>query len=286
MRVLEEEKTYHHQLRGIQRLEYQVLKDFDKLCRENGLQYFLCFGTLLGAVRHKGFIPWDDDIDIMMLRPDYDRLCKIAPKQLDSRYFWQDYKTDRASGYLYRKIRVNDTVMATESYLHSKDMHHGVFIDIFVSDYTSDNRLLSQLHIAVTYLLGAMVTTKWTGIPRKSKLKMITTLALPLLKIIPMSWLQRAYDFSAAFFSRRRRHGNYLIASNDIDLPRGRYPSRWFKEEILTEFEQGWFPIPLENEEYLSWLYGDYRQLPPPEARSSGHTLIQVDLGDYEYLNC
>lgn len=269
------------QLRDIQRLQRKLLQEVDRLCRVNQIQYFLSGGALLGAVRHQGFIPWDDDVDIILLRKDYDTLCRVAPTQLGEEFFWQDHQTDPASAYLYRKVRLNGTVMSTSSSSRIQDMHNGVFLDVFVCDHTADFLPLAWLHIAVTYTLGALITTKWLGEPRKNKLKAVTTAALPLLRRTSMTWLHRRYDRTASFFSRRKRVGNYLISTNDIRLPKGRYPAQWFSEAVPLPFEGGHYPAPVGWEGYLTWRYGDFRQLPPPEERHSGHHLVEVNLGRY-----
>ena len=120
-------------LREIQLCQLDILKEVAGICDRNGIPYWLAAGTFLGAVRHSGFIPWDDDVDIYMKYDDLKRFKKICKKELSEKYFYQDHQTDMASHWIFAKIRANGTSMS-EQYgkdgMHA-DYHEGVWIDIF-----------------------------------------------------------------------------------------------------------------------------------------------------------
>lgn len=120
-------------LREIQLCQLDILKEVAGICDGNGIPYWLAAGTFLGAVRHSGFIPWDDDVDIYMKYDDLKRFKKICKKELSEKYFYQDHQTDMASHWIFAKIRANGTSMS-EQYgkdgMHA-DYHEGVWIDIF-----------------------------------------------------------------------------------------------------------------------------------------------------------
>ena len=97
-------------LRRLQQTEFEILKEFDRICKKHNIQYFLDSGTALGAARHKGFIPWDDDIDVGMLRSDYEHFLEICPKELEQKYFLQTIETDPGCPCLFAKIRKNGTI--------------------------------------------------------------------------------------------------------------------------------------------------------------------------------
>ena len=120
-------------LRRLQLCELEILDEFVRLCEEHGLRYYLVGGTLLGAVRHHGFIPWDDDIDVAMPRADYDRLGEICKTELDSKYFYQCPETDPHYFLSYAKVRKNGTEVYEERFKDAR-FHKGVFIDIFPLD--------------------------------------------------------------------------------------------------------------------------------------------------------
>lgn len=118
--VLDDE--LNNQIKTIQKVDIIILKEFDRVCRELGIGYFVCGGTMLGYVRHGGFIPWDDDIDVGMLREDYDRFLAEAGPLLDKRFFLQTRQSDPKIPYLFSKIRMNNTEYITE-YNEDRDFH-------------------------------------------------------------------------------------------------------------------------------------------------------------------
>ena len=114
----------------LQQKELDLLKEFVKFCELHNLTYFLIGGTLLGAIRHLGFIPWDDDIDVGMPRPDYDRFCELAEKHFVGDIFFQSYRSDKGYPYIFSKLRNSNTTFIEKIYRHVP-MNHGVYIDIF-----------------------------------------------------------------------------------------------------------------------------------------------------------
>lgn len=121
-------------LRALQLCELEILNEFVRVCERHNLRYFLVGGTLLGAVRHQGFIPWDDDIDVGMLREDYEKFSKIAQVELSEQYFYQSPQTDPHYFLTYNKIRKHGTQVYEERFRNS-NFHKGVFIDIFPLDF-------------------------------------------------------------------------------------------------------------------------------------------------------
>lgn len=128
-----------NELKAIHSLELEALTVIDQICRRHSIKYTLIDGSLLGAIRHNGFIPWDDDVDIAMLRDDLEKFKLICKTELPSKYFYQDMSTDPEYLYLFDKIRINNTLFK-ESYLAEYNINHGVFIDIFPVDNVSDNK--------------------------------------------------------------------------------------------------------------------------------------------------
>ena len=125
-KVLRIPHSHERRLDSIHEIQLAFLLETDRICRKHNIKYFLGGGTLLGAIRHKGFIPWDDDADIMMLREDFDRFCEIAPKELPSNMTFQSYHTDKACFYEFAKVRLDDTYFATDFAKDHHAMHNGI----------------------------------------------------------------------------------------------------------------------------------------------------------------
>ena len=126
--------------RKLQLCELDMLLEFRRICEKHKLQYFLCSGTLLGAVRHKGFIPWDDDVDVCMPLKDYKQFLLVAANELDDRYFLQTFETDEGCNFGFSKIRRNNTTYIPD-HLAGGYSHQGIWIDIFPMTYINTRQL-------------------------------------------------------------------------------------------------------------------------------------------------
>ena len=115
----------------------ELLEQFDRVCKKHGLRYFVYYGTLLGAVRHQGYIPWDDDIDVVMFRDDYERFQLIASEEFTEPYFFQNSYTDCVL-WPFSKIRDSRTTAIERRFTNLRDFHHGIFMDVFPLDSVSD----------------------------------------------------------------------------------------------------------------------------------------------------
>lgn len=121
------------EIRPLQMVCLEILKEIDRICTKYNIQYWLEGGSMLGAVRHHGFIPWDDDLDIAMFREDYERFLKIAQKELKPEYFLQTHEIEREYPLFFAKVRKNNTYIEEECFL-SLNFHKGIFVDIFPVD--------------------------------------------------------------------------------------------------------------------------------------------------------
>ena len=160
-----------YKLKKLQELEFDILKQFIEICDKYNLNYSLAYGTLIGAVRHKGFIPWDDDIDVAMSRADYDKFCKIMESQPLEGYFFQSYITEPQCGLIFSKIRKDNTVLS-EIYSHHINMHQGVWIDIFPYDKVSNNKIKRKIDYLMFLVWKNMYIVKcdYNMPPNRSKI--------------------------------------------------------------------------------------------------------------------
>ena len=244
-----------------------AMVQFDVVCKENGIQYFLGGGTLLGAIRHGGFIPWDDDVDLMMTRADYDRLCSLPQEAFGPRLFLQTYQTDPEYHGDMAKIRLNGTTYATEFSSRFPQMHQGIFIDIFAHDPTARTRLGRKMHIFLTTLCRSMVFHKWEETPMQyyGKHKLACKVVTFFIRRVPMRFLEGLREWVYRMFSRS--NSGLLYDGMGMHLSHGAFPAAWLKEAVEVPFEGYRLPVPKEYDKYLRYSYGDYMKIPAEHQR-------------------
>ena len=268
------------ELKKLQRIELEMLIELDRICRKHGIAYSLDGGTLLGAVRHKGFIPWDDDVDVIMLRPEYGRFRAACEQELDTRrFFLQDYKSDPGYRWGYEKLRRNGTehVRLGQEALKQRT---GVFIDIFVADHVPDSYLLRRVHHAVCFCIRKVLYAPLGAVNAPSG---FLRGWYGLLAKIPRDVPFHVRNCLASASNRRKTE---LASHYTLEYPKHcRYglPRKCFDEMADMEFEGRTFRGFKEYDPYLKMLYGNYMELPPLEQRKphlsvSKLKLIDVDL--------
>lgn len=259
-------------LRNIQLTELEILKEVDRICKENGIQYYLYGGTLLGAVRHHGFIPWDDDIDIVMHRSDYKRFKEVCKTQLGEHFFYQTCFTDSKFPMLFTKIRRNDSQVCEDKW-DVNSMHSGIFIDILPLDRYPDNKVIGRILRGMESVVQQAcaldrIHTKHIGV----------YILFGILKLFPRKarYLMREWILSLS----NMVGGTKLVCSYGSHYqPTSKrvLKSEWFTGEETMQFEDGSFYVPKGWKEYLIHLYGEYyMELPPVEKREVHLNLSKV----------
>lgn len=251
-------------LRKLQMTELEMLKEVDRICRKYNIKYSLDGGTLLGAIRHDGFIPWDDDADVVMLRSEYIKFYKACKKELDTeRYFLQDFRTDENYRWGYSKMRRNGTVFLREGQEHG-NWNQSVFIDIFVYDQVPDNKLLRRIHLFVCYCIRKGL---YSEVGKRSAPNTALRCWYKIINRIPRNRYVRLLEEIANKTNQKRtelvRHMTYPYRKEcRYGLPR-----ECFDEYIEKDFEGYSFMIFKKYDLYLTRLYGDYMTLPPVGER-------------------
>lgn len=163
-------QEYKSELNELQKTQLSMLRDFDAVCRKNNIPYQLFSGTALGAVRHHGFIPWDDDIDVVMLRENYERFFDTAAKDFDSQKYYVQREFTEHWPMFFSKLRLNGTTYIEKYHSHDAEIHQGVYIDIFPCDNLSNNRFVQKLqYIASKFVIAKSLYTR--GYETDSKIK-------------------------------------------------------------------------------------------------------------------
>ncbi|MBR5826619.1 MAG: LicD family protein [Clostridia bacterium] len=272
---------YQGKLERIKQVEMDIIKEIDRICKANGINYFLVGGSLLGGVRHKGFIPWDDDIDIGMLREDYNKFKKICPGELSDKMRYQSYSQEPQSHYIFEKIRLKETYFSTKFSNRFRDIENGIFVDVLVYDKTSNIKLLQKLHVKLIKIMSRVINVRWVNKPRKNIHYKATKLLLPVMRLIPFRVYHWCFEAVLRMFNWNKK-SKYLIDGVGQNVGKGAFPISWFDEMTEIPYEDMTFSVPAKYDEYLRHWYGDrYMELLPISSRKSGHSLKRMDLGKY-----
>lgn len=273
------DNTYDGRLKELQQCQLACLDEFDRICKAHGITYFLGGGTLLGAIRHQGIIPWDDDIDVMMLRDQYERFLAVVQKEIGPGFYYQSNKTDPDYHSVFDKIRMEGTVFKTEFSQRFSGMHQGIFIDIFVHDRTSKYKWGQKLHVFATLFVRSMVFHKWEGTDMHfyGKYRRLCRIMTWYKNRKTIKKLERLQHKVLVHFDRRRT--GYLYDGTGEHLRHGAFPQAWLSGVRMGVLNGKTYPVPLEAEKYLAYSYGeDYMRLPAPQKRKAAHPVVELQL--------
>lgn len=258
----------------LQKLELDMLREVLRITELLGIKCFLVCGSALGAVKYKGFIPWDDDIDVGMFRDDYERFCKEAQKNLSEPYFLQTYKSDPVYPLIFAKLRNSQTTYI-ESSIHSLNINHGVYIDIFPLDLYPKKRLTQHIFEIkkwyYTHLLATVYETKRTlpgEIIRRFNLMLGVDKRIPKL-IKKYERLLTAYNNTDSQIVCN--HGNWQGKLEYTDKSQ-------YGKGAGSLFEGLAVKVPEKFDEYLTRKYGDWRSDPPEKEQRGHHFYEKMDL--------
>ena len=269
---------------GIHQVQEKILdimKYIDNLCRKEGIEYYIMGGTALGAVRHGGFIPWDDDLDIFMKPIEYEKFKIAFEKDNSANYVLQEWKT--TPNYLeYAKVRMNGTTFIEEGFKGRKDMHHGIYVDIMILHKIPDNRFIQKL----VYYESKFVTL-YALSPRNWKPKSRgQSILLKCLKILPCKLMVKFFYKRIYKYDNRESKFKYCYWITPAKFNSGLFDREYFETPIDIRFEDTVLLGSKKIKEYLEYRYGDYMKLPPEESRKAAvHAMIFDVNKDYsEYM--
>ena len=266
--------------RKMQMIMLEMLIEFDRICNQHHIIYSLDGGTLLGAIRHQGFIPWDPDIDVIMHRDEYKKFKQVCRNNLDhQRFFLQDHELDPHYRWGYARLRRKGTEFVRTGHEHMK-YKTGIFMDIMLVDNVPDSPLLRKFHGIFCYSIRKIL---WSEAGKSLHPKWYFRLWYKFLYHIPKEWVFKARESVAAKCNAkdtkliRRMTGGYPTACKYGT------PKIFYQNRIRMKFEGRLFWGFSEYDQYLKLVYGDYMKLPPlhervPHIPCSKYQLVEPEL--------
>ena len=267
-------------LRELQECELEILKEFVRICKKHNLTYYLAWGTLLGAVRHQGFIPWDDDIDVCMPYDDYCKFKEVSKTELSQEYYYQDWEKEKEFFLPWAKLRKNETTCMTRSESNLK-IHWGVGIDIFPLIKMDEEKCSISKKMA-KYILFFIVQRAYVSTKRVSLTKKIKNL---IYVLIPKNWDAAIVNYCMQIMNKVKKDERYYW-DWDMDMSHDEccFPKEIFGVGKEYLFEDVMLNCPKDSRAYLKRVYGDDYMVVPEVKDRVDHGDIIVDLEkDYSY---
>lgn len=263
-------------LKKLQNTELSILEAIADLCEKHGITFFLDYGTLLGAIRHNGIIPWDDDVDISMPYPDYVRFLEIAQTELGEKYYVQNHETEDHFFRPYTKICMNGTTVLPHGW-EDWDIHHGAWVDVFpmfYSDSEKDCKKKSRIYKLCTFL---QEKNYYRSCMKHSKRTLRTSavyLLLLLVSIIPIRARKKLHSRLFRYICSEK-DGRYLCRCALI--VRRFDKASYMGPPCYHAFEHLSLRVPSDYDTILRTEYGDYMQFPPEDKRGNhGEIFVQI----------
>lgn len=267
------------QLQELKIRERDMLECFVNICNKYGIKYFVQGGTLLGTVRHGGFIPWDDDVDVSLPRDEYERFLAIAEKELPEYYFLQTKDTDPEYPNNFAKIRDSRTTFV-ETSARNLNINHGAYIDIFPLDnYPSSKK--AKIYELKKKLLTWRIN-KVFYLPNMSLIsKIVTVITMILFPSLKGAINKREKLFKSVPLTDR------VVNNSGAWLDKEIIPREWVQGSIQMKFEGIKVNVSDRYDEWLTYVYGDYMSLPPENERVGHHYVDLFDMNKSytEYIN-
>lgn len=262
----------------LQEVLLEIALEVDRICKKHNINYFLDSGSALGAVRHKGFIPWDDDLDIGMLREDYEKFLQVAQGELGDKYFLQTVDTDKYYNNFFAKVRKNDT-KAIEPVIRKSKMHKGIWIDIFPFDYIPRRIAIDTIKQVnnLQYLYHCMILPAPYDKPELSLEYIKKYLKHKLKRLIwPIKYgKENIKEKIVNIINKKYEHEDQVIVCYPYINPVIYFEKDIFSSTKDIDFEGEKFKILNNVDRYLEQVYGDYMTIPDVENQQT-HELLDI----------
>lgn len=268
-------------LKRIHKIQVEILDEIVRICEKYSLEYCLIGGTLLGAIRHKGFIPWDDDLDITMPRDSYEKFIRLCNSELNSKYLLDIYETNPDYWLPFAKVRKKNTAYVEKSRAHKKNIPHGIWVDIFPLDNVKhQNSILQFIQAKLVKGIKAYITIK-QGYAAADDLKKL--LFFNLLRFLS---IKHAFAIQKKLMTlwNNQKTDYFVNLGSQYDYRKQTMPKSKYFPAVKVEFEGKYYNAPREWDFILRRIFEDYMQLPPEEERVN-HKPVRIELGD-EVIDC
>lgn len=269
------------ELEMLHHLELKIAQEIKRICDKNSIKYGLSGGSLIGAVRHKGFIPWDDDMDIDMTRENYEKFQKICASELGAEFKLINWHTEKDYWNGFSKITLIDTEVIEET-SEKAPFKLGVYVDIFPWDRVPNNKIVQVLHEkTIRFLLLVLLAKHNIQIPKKSSRfkKGLYKILRTLTKYIKQDKIVEAYEKILCFYDDSETKC-VTCAVGVQGYQKNKVPAEWFKDYTELPFEDTRFSAIKKYDKLLRKSYGNYMRMPPEEERRT-HNFLKLDLGKY-----
>ncbi len=260
-----------YDLREIQKKMLDMLIELDRICKTHNIKYSLEGGSLLGAVKYGGFVPWDDDIDVVMTRENYEKFKSACKTDLNSGFFLQNTDTEKLHPLNYSKLRTNDTIYMQKNYAHL-DIHHGLFLDVFPLDYVDKKTFRGWCS-----LLGLFFGARTRKLNIRMKQPKWKKLIYSVVSIMPISWINNILNL--VFKALGKKKTEYVFEMCSPVLSNSFQKASRYEEYTELEFEGRKFMVIKDYEALLKEKFGDYMNTEPdPSTRGPSHAIIKCKL--------
>ena len=258
-----------------------IADEIDRICRKNDINYSMIGGTLLGAIRHKGFIPWDDDMDFAMTRKDYDKFFDVCTTELDKRFAVYTIENSENYGYGFGKVVLRNTRIKQEG---SKEINpvNEIWVDIFPFDNIPDSFGRRLIHKSINYLFIKLIEERLDGFDLEGSSlakKCVVAVLHVINKFIKLEYLKAVLIKNQRYYDSSETSGICSMAGS-YKYEKETQKKTFFEDYIRLPFEGREYQAISGYEMYLTSAYGDYMKLPPVEKRHT-HKFELLDFGPY-----
>lgn len=251
------------ELKSIQRVQMELIAEVDRICKKNRIHYNMVGGTMLGAIRHQGHIPWDDDADIGFLRSQYERFREACKTDLNTeKYYFQDFRDTPGYRRGYGKLRMRNTAFVRLGQ-ESEPFEQGIFIDLMPFDNVPNGTVRRKNHFLRCFLFRKML---WSEMGKINEKNIAIRCIYRLMSIVPENIIKKQFQ---SFINRNNKRRTELVRILTFPTPKEcfGYRREWYTDLRLYRFGDMMLPGAKDYDGYLKVKYGDYMSLPPEEKR-------------------